>query len=236
MKFAQARFVAAVALLTTVSLAGSIALPFLIMKVLDNQFGIIDNPHKNELALLVFGLTIILGSLLAGGALWGWGISQLTKIKTSSLVRSGATLWVANVFAAGFVLYFSQLLGPPLQQITAVRIHTLFTIFFTLAIGLTVASVSYRMTGRIGFDSARKEAAKKAGLAAMVGFFMMSMILLHVFRWEVGGPFAGRRYSMISIMDVCNTGAALLGGAVMAWTWLRSMNVAWKGQYMIVDH
>ena len=212
-------YVFAVSLLTAFLLAGSIALPFYIVDIINSKLGIVGNPHFNGFVLLIAGLSIIVTSILIGGKVWGWSISMLTKIKTDNLAKSAAIIWTESVFAAGFVLYFSQLLGPPLMRITHFRIHTIFTIFFTLAIGLTVASVTYRITGKLGFKNIRKKSAIKAGLAAMIGFLIMSMNLLYVFKWEVGGPFAGQTYSMIVIMDACNTVAALLAGAVMGSTW-----------------
>ena len=122
-----------------------------------------------------------------------------------------------------------------LDQQTFLDTHAIFTLFFVPIIALTVASVTFRITGKIGLNDVQTITARNAGLAAAFGFLIMSMISLHYFRWEVGGPFAGRRYSMISIMNVCNASAALVGGAVTAWTWLQSLNFDRREQSIIKD-
>ena len=93
----RVRIVVSVSLITVITLTGSIALPFFILDKLDNKFVVVGNPHYNGFAILALALAMILISFLVGGAVWRWGITWLTKIKTCNLVKSGAIIWAVNV-------------------------------------------------------------------------------------------------------------------------------------------
>ncbi len=58
---------------------------------------------------------------------------------------------------------------------------------------------------------------RNSGWVTAVAFLLVSFILLFGFGWEVGGRYAGSRYSMILIMHWCNFGSALAGGLAMGW-------------------
>jgi hypothetical protein len=77
-------------LLTTITLAGSIIIIF----VLFGPQGLI-NPG------LVFkpaGSVLFLGFPPIGGALWGWGIASLMKADVKPLIKTGALTWTIWLF------------------------------------------------------------------------------------------------------------------------------------------
>jgi hypothetical protein len=174
-------------------------------------------------------VTIILRALLLffaipliGGLAWGFGIAFLMQADAKKLSRTGALNWGVGVLIAGLVLYVIMAFGP---QITAVfpfpvSVHTFFNLLFVPTIGVAVAIVVRNITASLGMDHLKNIAGKNSGLAAALGFLIVSLVLQFGFGWEVGRPVWGK-YSMITIMHWGNFGAALAGGAMMGWIWSR---------------
>lgn len=174
--------------------------------------------------LLLLILVVIFAMVAVGGGLWAWGVALMLGADRKRLLRTGAFAWGGSVMAAGIVLYFSQL---PLAIIDRSFIHTrydthyLFTLVFVPAVGFATMATTRRMADTMGYGEIKRAVGRNSGGAAAVAFFAASLVLLYGYGWEVAGPFAGRRYSMILIMHVCNAGAALAGGCAMAWTLTR---------------
>jgi hypothetical protein len=122
----------------------------------------------------------------------------------------------------GVVLYFAQIPIAAFDRAYPVFDHYLFTLAFLPAVGLAAGLNTRRLTSKLGLDEWKNAVGRNAGLAAAIGFLTINLVLVFVFEWKVGGPYAGTRYSMIKIMHLCNAGAALFAGAAMGWTLQRA--------------
>jgi hypothetical protein len=224
MKVNKFLFVAGMGLWTAVTLAGSIYMVF------NNPFfkALTDppNPHRPvPIMLLLFGLILfVIGAI--GGGLWGAGLAWLMKHDLKLPVKVGAWVWGATVTLSGVGLYVSQIPIALLDEATYFSthdLHYLFTLAFLPGVGIAAMVNTRKMTRKLGFDDLKTEVGRKSGLAAAMGFLMVSMMLLFGLGWEVGRPgfFAGYRYSMLVIMYFCNFGAALAGGLAMGWVLVR---------------
>ena len=209
---------------SAVTLAGSIVAVF---SIPFTALGELPNPHLSAITsgLLLLAILFVIFAIVAlGGGVWAWGLGLIMGVEARPLVRTGALTWGGSVIAAGTVLYFSQL---PLAVIDRSLLHTrydthfLFTLVFVPAVGVATMVTTRRMAARLGYGELRRAVGRNSGWAAAVAFFIVSLVLLYGYGWEIAGPFAGRRYSMILIMNVCNAGAALAGGCAMAWTLMR---------------
>jgi hypothetical protein len=216
MKVKQLYWGIVIALLTAITLAGSIALIF---EVIPRMPGLA-SAHVPITLKFIAGIAVFFSLPLAGGALWGAGTAALMKRNVKSPTVFGALSWGSSVAVLGILLYFSQIpaaaLNPSLEWIPN-STHMIFTTIFVPAVALAASFNTWMMSGKLGFNDDKGMIGKKAGIAAGLVFLIVSMSLLFILDWEIAGPFAGRRYSMIKIMLVCNTGAALAGGMVMGW-------------------
>jgi hypothetical protein len=212
------RFVLAVSLLTALTTAGSILAFFLLMSRLEGPL-MTHIPRAGVNAILFF-LLLTVG--LGGGGLWGAGLARVMSAEVKKLTQAGALTWGATVAVTGLVLGLSQIPLAAIDRVLQVRDHYLFLAAFVPAVGAAAAVDTRVMTGRLGFVEFKNAAARNAGTAAALGFFATSLVLMYAFGWEVNGPRAGRDYSMVTIMLLCNLGAALAGGAAMGWTLARA--------------
>jgi hypothetical protein len=178
-------------------------------------------PIYTQVLLVLLILLIIFMIAAIGGGLWGGGLARLMGQEMRPLVKTGAWYWGSTVLITGLVLYFSQIPGAALDRaiyFSTYDTHYFFTLVFAPAVGIAAMVNTRHMAGKLGFSSLKRVVGRNSGWAAAVAFLLVSMVLLYGYGWEVGGPFAGRRYSMILIMHYCNFGAALAGGLMMGWT------------------
>lgn len=209
-------FIAGLALLTALTLAGSIfGMFYLLLDVLA-----ISTMHDLSVVNLLLGLSALVLPFF-GGWLWGAGIALVARRPYKTLARGGMLSWGTGVLVAGVLLGLSQ---TPIFAVVGLIgfskhiVHYLFTLVFVPAVGLVTLLSTNKIVERLGLIDGAREAGRLAGLAAAGAFLIVSLALLFGFGWEVAGPYAGRRYSMISIMHVCNFAAALAAGSVLGWT------------------
>ena len=209
---------------TALALAGSIASIFRnpIVVGLTEQ----PNPHYSPaITTLLIALLFLLFFLTTaiGGAVWGIGLAMILQKPRWPLVRAGALSWSVTTLLLVLALYFSQIPLAAIDKATyfsSYDQHYLFTLVFVPAIGLAAGLNGRIMATHIGAKLIRQRIGFYSGGLAALAFLATSLFLLHVWGWQVGGPFAGWRYSMISIMNWCNFAAALAGGTVMGWLFL----------------
>ena len=199
------------ALLTTVTLAGSIWLSlYLAGPNSINQTGIF--PPSNY-ALPAIAMVVC---LVCGGGLWGWGTAYMTKTDIKTLVKACALSWSLTTFIV------SGSLGVSLTAITSFG-YTLpirYTYYFLLVIlpliGIVTGINARTVISKLGLKELRNKVGINVGLAAALGFMIVTLVLQFVFGWEVGRPQTGK-YAMLTILNWCNVGAALVGGSAFGW-------------------
>ena len=196
-------------LLTTVTLAGSIIIIF----VLFGPQGVV----KPGLVFKPVGSFLFLGFPPIGGALWGWGIASLMKAEVKPLIKTGAltwTIWLFIFFIITGVIGTFGLIDLPND-------HNEFLVVFLPAAGLAAALPARVMTGKLRLDNLKKNIGINTGVAAALGFLVVGLILQLGFGWEVGRPVYGS-HSMPTILQWCCLGAALAGGMAMGWMLAKS--------------
>lgn len=198
---------------TALTLAGSIVFQFyLIIDVLGVPA--MGGPVINQIltSLIAFPAPFV------GGALWGAGLAVLAGARVCPLAKRGMFSWGWTIVLGGILIDLMQIpvfaVVPDLRFIPHVT-HWLFTIVFVPSVGLIVRNNVRKILEVHGRDDAMDQAGRWSALAASAAFLAASIIVLVFFDWEVAGPFAGRRYSMIGIMHVGNFAAALAGGGVL---------------------
>ena len=191
-------------LLTTVTLAGSIIIIF----VLFGPQGFV----KPGLVFKPAGSFLFFGFPPIGGALWGWGIASLMKAEVKPLIKTGAltwTIWLFIFFVITGVIGTFSLIDLPND-------HYEYLVVFLPAAGLAAALPARVMIGKLRLDNLKKNIGINTGVAAALGFLVVGLILQLGFGWEVGRPDYGS-YSMPRILQWCCLGAALAGGMAMGW-------------------
>ena len=202
-------FIILMALLTTITLAGSIWLSLYLAG------GNSINPTRvfpaDNYALIVVAMVV---SYLCGGGLWGWGIAHMTKTNAKTMVKACALSWGIPTF---FVMIS---LGLSLTTITAFgytlpfRYTYYYLLIFIPLIGIVTGINAKVVSGKLGLQVLKNKIGMKVGIAAALGFLIVTLILLVGFGWEVGRPQSGK-YAMLTILHYCNVGAALVGGSVL---------------------
>jgi len=155
---------------------------------------------------------------LCGGGLWGLGIARLMNADAKSMAKACALSWSATVFTFLMVVVF---LGISFGGFSRINIlpyfrhstHYNFLSIFGPVTGIIAAINAYVATGKLGFKELRKSVGMYTGLAATLGFLTVGLILLFGVGWGVGE----HPWKMLSLLELCNIGAALVGGASLGW-------------------
>jgi hypothetical protein len=205
-------------LLTALTLAGSLVLSFTLVNWMVETFG----ETEDLLEIIPRAFLVLFAIPMAGGAAWGFGIALLMKADTKNLTKTGALTWGLSVLAAGLVLYIIMAFGPQIMNLLpfSLSIHTFFNLLFVPTLGIVTALVVRKIIGALEMEDLKGTAGRNSGIAAALGFLIVSLVLQFGFGWEVGRPVPGR-YSMITIMHWGNFAAALAGGATMGVTLVR---------------
>jgi len=202
-------FIILMGLLTTVTLAGSIW--FSLYLAGDNSI----NPSRILPAdNYVLAAVAAFGSYFFGGGLWGWGIALLTKTDVKGLVKTGTLSWGLTTSV------ITGSLGASLTAITSlgytlpIRYTYYYLLIFLPLIGLATGINARAVIGKLGFKEMKNKVGMNVGIAAALGFLIVTLFLQFGLGWEVGRPQTGK-YAMLTIMHWSNIGSALVGGSVL---------------------
>ena len=197
------------ALLTTVTLAGSIWLSLYLAG--DNSINPLRILPADNYALAAIAA---FSSYFSGGGLWGWGIARLTKTNVKGLVKTTTLSWgLTTSIIAGS-------LGASLTAITSfgytlpIRYTYYYLLIFFHLIALATCINARAVVNKLGFKELKNKIGMKVGIAAALGFLIVTLFLQFGPGWEVGRPQAGK-YAMLTLMHWSNIGAALVGGSVL---------------------
>jgi len=204
--------VAGFSLLTALTLAGGLALSFVAGNLLFESF----NVHMTDVASGLLVLPIFLVALFGSGAAWGYAVARLTHGDARRLVRAGGVTFGGTVLVVGIALELVFGLLSALARVNPLPIHVSFTLLFVPTAGAIAALCARRMARLLGREDVRRKLGVTTGLAAASAFLAVNLVMLAL-GWQVGGPGAAERFTMITVMLTSNTGAALAGGAAMGW-------------------
>ena len=216
MKIKSITFVVAFGLWTALTLGGSIW-GFLVIAG-PNSVTRYSNIRLDVISSDNIALLAILTVFLCGGGLWGLGLARLMNADAKAMVKACALSWSATVF---IFLMAVVSLGISFGGFSRINIlpyfrhstHYNFLLIFGPVTGMIAAINAYVATGNLGFKELRKSVGMYTGLAATLGFLTVGLILLFGVGWGVGE----HPWKMLSLLELCNIGAALAGGMAIGW-------------------
>ena len=205
-------------LLTTITLAGSIWFSlYLTGPNSINRTRIL--PANND----VLAFVAAFASYLGGGALWGLGIARMTKTDVKTMVKACALSWGLTVLIFAGTLGLSLGLIFTFGNTITIRFNYYYLLIILPVIGIVTGINGRTVVSTLGLKESRNKAGLNIGLAAVLGFLAVSLILQFGFGLEVGKPQPGK-YEMLTLLHWCNIGAALVGGMVLGKELVNSKN------------
>ncbi len=171
--------------------------------------------HPADPANILLSAIPALGGVFAGGAVWGWAISRITRAgNRRRMAWAGAIGFGPTAIVVAFALTFFENLIVEQHQGPQLPIHNVFTMLFVPAAAI-VAGVGGMALG-IGVQD-RAVARKLLWLCALAGgiAFLAVNLTLDALGWRVGAPGAAERATMLATAFVGNFAAALVGGGVI---------------------
>jgi hypothetical protein len=198
------------AALTVLVLAGGLIASFLISSATFQALsGRVPGSLTFTLAMLVFS-----ASTLFSSALWGVGMAHLAQVPASRRVAWAGILGFVPIT---LLLIFGLQAAEPIVFRTNLPLHRLFTVLFVPSAGLIASTSSLALGWALGWGRAAPGLALRVGLTAALAFLAVNLGM-EALGWQVGGPGAAERATMLTVLFVSNLGAALAGGAMLGMT------------------
>ena len=158
------------------------------------------------LAMLVFSAGTLFGSTL-----WGVGMARLARVPAP---RRAALAGILGFVPITLLLIFGLQAAEPIVFRTNLPLHRLFTVLFVPSAGLIAAMSSLALAWALGWGRTAPALALRVGLTAALAFLAVNLGM-EALGWQVGGPGAAERATMLTVLNVSNLGAALAGGAIL---------------------
>jgi hypothetical protein len=199
--------------LTGLGLAGSLAAAF----ILGNQIFETMNAHVSGFLSGLAGFAFLLVCFAIGGTVWGYGLARLYNAPDPLQVARKAILAFAGItILAGIALEVVFGLISALGSGFPMPIHHAFTLVFVPTAGLIAALLGSRMGQWLHSAPPPHRSSLYIGLSAALAFLVVNLVMLQL-GWKIGAPGAAERMTMITVMLLSNTGAALAGGAALGY-------------------
>jgi len=199
------------ALVTPFTLVGGMLLGGVLGSLVNNSLP----GHLNDTTRTLIALGAALIGVVVGGALWGMTVQRLTgagemrRMAWAGALGFGlAALLSALALTAAEVVIVTQRRGPDLP------LHQLFTLLFVPSATLTAAG------GALALGLAQRDVKWAGRLAVLSGLagglaFLVVNLGMDAAGWRVGAPGAEQRATMITVMLLGSSAAAIAGGAVV---------------------
>jgi len=198
------------AAVTVLGLIGSLVIGFIIGSV---SFAALEGRVSEPLAYTLAALVASAGTL-SGSALWGVGMSRLAGFPASwRVARAGILGFIPITLLLSIGLQAAE----PIVFRINLPVHRLFTVLFVPSAFLVAGASSLTLGWALGWGRAAPRLALRAGLTAALAFLAINLGM-EALGWQVGGPGAEERATMLTVLFVSNLGAALAGGAVLGLT------------------
>jgi hypothetical protein len=174
--------------------------------------GKVPNAIAYTLAAIAF-----FGGTLSGSALWGMGMARLARIPAPQrAVWASILSFVPLTFLLNIVLVAIETSGWQ----ASIPVHRLFTMLFVPSAFLIAGTSSLALGWGLGWGRGAPALALRVGLTAALAFLAVNLTMEEL-GWQVGGPHAEERGTMITVLIVSNLGTALAGGAMLGMTLTR---------------
>ncbi len=198
------------AALTVLALAGGMIAGFMVGSVTFQALsGRVPGWLTFMLAMLVFS-----ASTLFGSTLWGVGMARLARVPAPRRAALAGSLGFVPIT---LLLMFGLQAAEPIVFRANLPLHRLFTVLFVPSAGLIAATSSLALAWALGWGRAAPALALRVGLTAALAFLAVNLGM-EALGWQVGGPGAAERATMLTVLFVSDLGAALAGGAMLGMT------------------
>ena len=198
-------FPLSVSLVVAVTMAGAVGLIFWMLLNFETPNFLADLPILLSIPL---GLPLILGPLLAAGAIWGAAVAHLVGQPLGPAARTGALSVAGMVALLEIPVHLSQALPIPGWVPVPLGGHVLFTLVFMIEVALVSGVASARLSMRLGAGDWSRQIGTRVGVAGALGFVAGSVVAAAL-GFVVGEPPAT---NMVWALHVANTGAGLAAG------------------------
>jgi hypothetical protein len=159
----------------------------------------------------IFALAGILGS----GALWGRAMDRLAQTgQARRMTLAGALGFSVPTFLAMLSLFALEETAVNMFRLITNQpppIHRIFTLLFVPTAAVLAASGAWALGAALRRYSLARRMALSAGLASGTAFLVVNLTM-EALGWQVGGPGAAERVTMITVLAVGCLGAALAAG------------------------
>jgi hypothetical protein len=165
-----------------------------------------------KLALTLLSAVIV---MFAGGAVWGWSISRVTKAAAGRrMAVAGGIGFALSATLLTILLAFLENLVVEQQKGPQLPIHNVFTLLFVPAAAV-IAGATGAALGLATRD--RAMAGRLTWRCALAGgcAFLVVNLTLDGLGLRVGAPGAAERATMVTTALLGNLAASLAGGAVI---------------------
>jgi len=195
------------AALTVLALGGGLMASFMVGSVTSQALeGRVPSTLTYTLAALVSS-----ASMLSGGALWGVGMAHLARVPASRRAAWAGSLGFVPITA---LLAVGLAAAEPIVFRANLPVYRLFTVLFVPSAGLIAGTSSLALGWALGWGRAAPALALRVGLTAALAFLAVDLGM-EALGWQVGGPGAAERATMLTVLIISNLGAALAGGAML---------------------
>ena len=196
---------AAVSLVTAVTMAGAVGLIFWILLEFETPGFLVDLPILLSIPL---GLPIVLGPLLAAGAIWGAAVAHLVGRPIGPAARTGALSVTGVVALLEIPVHLSQALPMPEWIPVPLGPHAFFTVVFMIEVALVSGVASARLCHRLGTGHRPRQVGARVGIGGALGFVGGSLVAAAL-GFVVGDPPAT---NMVWALHLGNVAGALAAG------------------------
>lgn len=173
-------------------------------------FPLVEHSMREPLAIALAAFAANLGTL-GGSALWGVGMARLAQVQA---YRRAAWAGIGGFVPITIVVGLGLRAAEPLVFRSAVPMHRLFTLLFVPSAALVAGVASLALGWALGWGRAALPLALRVGLAAALAFLVVNLGM-EALGWQVGGPRAAERNTMLTVLFVSSLGSAVGGGATL---------------------
>jgi hypothetical protein len=198
------------AALTVLALVGGLMASFMVGSVTSQALqGRVSSSLTYTLAALVSS-----ASMVGAGALWGVGMARLARVPAARRAAWASSLGFVPITA---LLAVGLAAAEPIVFRANLPVHRLFTMLFVPSAGLIAGTSSLALGWALGWGRAAPALALRVGFTAALAFLVVDFGM-EALGWQVGGPGAAERATMLTVLFAGNLGAALAGGAMLGMT------------------
>jgi len=171
--------------------------------------------HAAEQTKVALASIPALVGTIGGGALWGYLLARIHRIQdTKRMSVAGGISFGPAVVASGLLLSTLERALVEQGRLPGMPIHVVFTLLFVPSTFLVAAVGGFAMALGSRNQPQWFRFTLTTGVPAALAFLVVNLAMDSV-GWRVGGPRAAERATMLTVMFLGASAAALSAGAVL---------------------